>query len=63
MTSYHCVTVIRQINKFQPNYIPDVVNRYSNSLSHLFATKKPQMMKNLLRMLKEIFDMGKQINV
>lgn len=44
--------MIRQINKFHPNFIPDVINRYSNALVDLFAKGKTQITKNLLRLVK-----------
>jgi hypothetical protein len=55
--------MVRQIMKHQPNFIPDIVNRYSNAFVDLFTNGKTQIIKNLLRMVKEIFDVGKQINV
>lgn len=55
--------MLRQIHKFYPNYIPDIVNRYSNAFLDLFANGKTQITKNLLRMVKEIFDQGQQVNV
>lgn len=61
--SHQCITVLRQINKFHPNFIPDVINRYSNALLDLFNNGKTQIIKNLLRLVKEIFDAGQSINV
>lgn len=55
--------MIRQINKFHPNFIPDVINRYSNALVDLFAKGKTQITKNLLRLVKQVFDMGQNVNV
>ena len=50
--------MIRRINKFFPQYIPDVVNRYSNAILDLFNHGKTQIYKNILRLIKEIFDRG-----
>lgn len=55
--------MLRQINKFYPQYIPDVVNRYSNALLDLFNLGKTQIIKNILRFIKEIFDKGQEFNV
>jgi len=44
--------MVRQIMKYQPNFIPDIVNRYSNPFVDLFANGKTQIIKNLLRMVK-----------
>jgi hypothetical protein len=55
--------MLRQINKFFPQHIPDVLNRYSKALLDLFTQGKTQITKNILRFLKEIFDMGQTINV
>ena len=63
MESFHCVTMIRQINKFFPQYIPDVIDRYGGVLVDLFNHGKTQIYKNILRLIKEVFDMGQQINV
>lgn len=55
--------MIRQITKHSPKFIPDLVNRYSNAFVDLFANGKTQIIKNLLRMVKEVFDMGKTVDV
>lgn len=52
MESHQCVTMVRQINKFFPQYIPDVVSRYSNALLDLFNHGKTQIYKNILRLIK-----------
>ena len=50
--SHQCITMLRQINKFHPNFIPDVIDRYSNALLDLFSNGKTQIIKNLLRFVK-----------
>lgn len=55
--------MVRQIAKHDPTLIPDLINRYSNAFVDLFASGKTQLVKNLLRMVKEIFDVGSQVNV
>jgi pterin-4a-carbinolamine dehydratase len=61
--SHQCITMLRQILKSQPHFIPDITNRYSNAFVDLFTNGKTQIIKNLLRMVKEIFDHGKDANV
>lgn len=61
--THFCITEIRKINKFHPDFTNDIVQRYSNAFVDLFATGKTQVIKNMLRMVNEIFDMGQQINV
>ena len=55
--------MIRKINKFFPQHISDVVSRYSNALVDLFTHGKTQISKNILRLIKEIFDRGQEVNV
>ncbi len=55
--------MLRQIIKYQPTYTNDIVNRYSVALVDLFTNGKTQIIKNLLRMVKEVFDLGKQTSV
>lgn len=55
--------MLRQIIKQDSTLIPDIVNRYSNALVDLFANGKTQIIKNLLRMVKEVFDIGSTVNV
>lgn len=40
-----------------------MIDRYSSAIVDLFNGGKTQIIKNLLRLVKEIFDMGRQINV
>lgn len=61
--SHQCVTMLRRIIKHQPNFIPDIMNQYSNAFVDLFANGKTQIIKNLLRMVKEVFDHGQNTNV
>lgn len=61
--SHHCITMLRQIIKYSPNFIPDIVNRYSNAFVDLFTNGKTQIIKNLLRMVKQILDNGKTVNL
>ncbi len=55
--------MVRQIVKYHANFTNDIINRYSNAFVDLFVNGKTQIIKNLLRMVKEIFDMGKDNNV
>lgn len=55
--------MLRQIIKYNPDFTNDIVNRYSNAFVDLFVNGKTQIIKNLLRMVKEIFDIGNNNNV
>ncbi len=55
--------MLRQINKYFSQFIPDVVNRYSNALLDLLNNGKTQIVKNILRFIKEIFDRGQEVNI
>ncbi len=55
--------MVRQIIKYHANFTNDIINRYSNAFVDLFVNGKTQIIKNLLRMVKEIFDMGKDTSV
>lgn len=61
--SHHCITMLRQVIKYYPTYAPDIVQRYCMPFVDLFANGKTQIIKNLLRMVKEIFDLGAKVNV
>lgn len=50
--------MLRQIIKFYPIHIIDIIEKYSTTLAELFTNRKTQIEKNLLRLLKEIFDHG-----
>lgn len=55
--------MLRRVIKYQPNFISDIINRYSSTFVDLLTNGKTQIIKNLLRMVKEVFDQGKQTNV
>lgn len=55
--------MLRQIIKEYPSYTGDIVNRYSTPFVDLFSNGKTQIIKNLLRMVKEIYDHGSTVNV
>jgi len=61
--SHHCITMVRQVIKYHPDYTADIVNRYSIPFVDLFTNGKTQIIKNLLRMVKEIFDLGRKFNL
>lgn len=56
--SHHCITMLRQIIKFYPNHTIDIIEKYSATLAELFTNSRTQIERNLLRLLKEIFDHG-----
>jgi hypothetical protein len=61
--AHECITMFRRIIKTQPNLIPDIIGSYGNVFDGLFASGKTQVVKNLIRMAKEIFGNGKTTNV
>lgn len=61
--TYQVVTMIRSINKFYPQFTPNVMGKYSDELLKLLANGKPMIAKNIVKLLKEVFSIGKTINV
>ncbi len=50
--SYNCITELRKINKYHPEYIPDIIDRYSNTILDLLSTGKTLLIKNILKLIK-----------
>jgi len=44
--------MIRSINKFNPNFIPNVMAKYALPLKDLLNNGKTQLVKNILKLLK-----------
>lgn len=61
--SHQCITMVKRILKYHSNFTIDIINRYNNAFVELFTNGKTQIIKNLLRMVKEVFDLGQQMNV
>lgn len=61
--SFHCITALRSINKFYPENVTDVVNRYLPALCDLISSGKTQVVKNAFSLIREVFSRGKMLNV
>ncbi len=61
--SQQCITMIRSICKYYPQYIPDIFTKYGPAILDLFGHSAPQLLKNILKMLKEVFDRGTEVNL
>ena len=61
--SHQCITGIRSIHKEHPECIFDMMQRYDKAILEIITKGKTQMLKNIFRMLKEIYLMGKTVNV
>ncbi len=61
--SYNCITELRKINKYHPEFIPNIIDQYSNTILDLLSTGKTLLIKNILKLMKELFDAGQQVNV
>jgi hypothetical protein len=57
------VTELRKINKFHPEFVPTIIDSFSETILELLSTGKPLLVKNIFRLLKELFDAGQQVNV
>lgn len=61
--SFQCITMIRSICKTYPQYIPDIFTKYGPTILELFNLSKPLVLKNILKLLAEIFTHGLQVNL
>lgn len=61
--SFQCITMIRSISKFYPQYIPDIFARYGHVIVDLLTHGAPLIIKNILKLLGEIFSCGDQVNL
>lgn len=57
------MTELRKINKFHPEFVPTIIDSFSETILELLSTGKPLLVKNIFRLLKELFDAGQQVNV
>ena len=60
---FQCVNVIRSICKFYPQYIPDLFTKYGPAILDLFNHTTTLLIKNVLKLLMEIFNNGVEINL
>jgi len=61
--AYHCITMIRSICKFYPQHIPDIFGKYGMPLLELFNNGARQNIKNIIKLLSEIFEQGQNIDI
>lgn len=61
--TYNVVTMMRSINKFFPQFTPNLIGKYSADLLKLISNGKPMIIKNVNCLVHEIFLIGKNINV
>lgn len=61
--SQQCITMIRQISKHYPQYIPDLFAKYGPAILDLFNHAAPLLLKNILKMLGEVFGKGTEVNL
>ena len=60
---FNVVTMLRSINRHFPQFTPNVIGKYSGDLLHQLSKGKPKIVKNVEKLIKEVFLIGKQINV
>ena len=61
--TYQCITMIRAICKAYPQHTNDIFVKYGMVLLELFNNGTTQNVKNILKLLKEIFLKGQTMNV
>ena len=61
--SFNCITELRKINKYHPEFVPTIIDRFSSIILDLMSTGKTLLVKNILKLIKELFDAGAQVNV
>jgi hypothetical protein len=61
--SYQCITMIRSIVKYYPQFIPDLFVKYGPAVMDLFGHAAPLLLKNILKLLREVFNCGSTVNV
>ena len=55
--------MIRSICKFYPQYIPDLFTKYGPAILDFFNHSTTQLIKNVLTLLKEVFNNGVEVNL
>ena len=61
--THQCITMIRSILKFSPELAPELFQRYGLALLESFSGSTPLNVKNILKLLKEIFAHGRVLNL
>ena len=61
--SHQCITMIRSICKFYPQYISDIFIKYGPAILDFFNHSTTLLIKNILKLLMEIFNNGIEVNL
>ena len=61
--TFHCITMIRAICKAYPQHISDLFEKYGMVLLEIFNNGTTLNIKNILKLLTEIFLLGKKIKI
>jgi hypothetical protein len=61
--TFQCITMIRGICKAYPQHVPDIFAKYGMALLELFGNAATLNLKNILKLLREVFLLGQTINV
>lgn len=61
--THQCITMIRGICKAYPQHIPDIFGKYGMTLLDLFNNGATQNLKNIIKLLSEVFEQGQTINI
>lgn len=61
--SFQCITMLRSICKFHPEHIANLFAQYGLVVLELFTHGATQLTKNILKLLKEVFQQGGNVCV
>lgn len=61
--TYQCITMIRGICKAYPQHVLDIFVKYGMVLLDIFNNGATQNIKNMLKLLREIFIQGQTLNI
>jgi hypothetical protein len=61
--THQCITMIRGICKTFPQHIPDIFAKYGMVLLELLNNGTTQNIKNIIKLLSEVFEQGENINI
>lgn len=61
--TFECITCIRGICKFYPQHILDIFGKYGMVLLDLLDNGATQNIKNIIRLLCELFEQGQTLNI
>lgn len=61
--SFQCITMIRSICKAHPKFIPDIFTKYGPAIFDFFNHTTMVLIKNVLKLLMEVFSQGTEVNL